>query len=72
MMGKLPGILLAAIAAWVAWDVYQQGTEKALGGLIEMVRLPQYGEADAPTRSGSVADRILEKEDGRAPPNDAE
>ncbi len=71
-MGKLPGLLLAAIAAWVAWDVYQQGAERALGGLIEMVRLPQYGEADAPTRSGNIADRVLQQEDGRTPPSDAE
>jgi hypothetical protein len=65
-------MLLAALAAWLAWETYQQGPERAFGGLIEMVSLPQYGEADAPTRSGSLADRILQQEDGQAPPPDAE
>jgi len=71
-MGKLPGILLAAIAAWVAWDVYQEGPKRAIGGLFELLSLPQYGEADAPTRSGSLADRILQQEEDPASPSDAE
>jgi hypothetical protein len=39
---------------------------RALGGLVGMASQPQYGEADAPTRSGSLADRILEHEDASA------
>ena len=71
-MGKLPGILLALIAAWVAWHVYQDGPKRALGGLVGLLSSPQYGEADAPSRSGSLADRILQQEEEPAPPPDAE
>lgn len=61
-MGKIPAILLALIVAWVAWTVYQDGTEAAFGGLGGLMSSPQYGEADRPTRSGQLADRVLEEE----------
>ena len=71
-MGKLPGILLALIAAWVAWNVYQEGPKRAIGGLFELMSQPQYGEADAPSRSGTLADRILRQEEEPAPPSEPE
>ena len=65
-MGKIPAWLLAALVLWVAWDVYQQGPEHALGGLFSLLSQPQYGEADRPTRSGDLADRMLEVEEQEA------
>jgi hypothetical protein len=62
-MGKLPLLLLTAIALWVAWNVYREGPDRALGGLIPLLGQPQYGEADRPTRSGTLADEILEREE---------
>ena len=67
-MGKLPAILLAAIALWVAWNVYQEGPRRAFGGWLELIYRPQYGEADAPTVSGNLADRILSQDE--PPPAD--
>lgn len=58
-MGKLPAILLTAIVLWVAWNVYQEGPRQAFGGWLELIYQPQYGEADAPTVSGNLADDIL-------------
>jgi hypothetical protein len=59
-MGKLPALLLTAIAIWIGWTVYQQGPDHAFGGLGALIESPQYGEADRPTHSGSLADRVLE------------
>ena len=67
-MGKLPAILVAAVILWVVWDVYHKGPEKAVGGLFALLAQPQYGEADRPTRSGNLADRILEEAEDPAPP----
>ena len=62
-MGKLPAVLLLMIALWLAWNVYQEGPDQALGGLGQLMSSPQYGEADRPTRSGTLADEILEEEE---------
>ncbi len=62
-MGKLPAILLAVIALWLALNVIQYGPEQALGGVFGLFGAAQYGEADRPTRSGSLADGILDEED---------
>lgn len=67
-MGKLPAIFLAVIALWLALDLYQHGPEDALGGILGLFFEPQYGEADRPTRSGSLADKVLEE--GSPWPND--
>ena len=66
-MGKLPAMLFAAIAVWLAWDFYQNGPDSAAGGLLELLNVPQYGEADAPTKSGDIADRMFETEDSAIP-----
>jgi hypothetical protein len=60
-------MFLVAIAAWLAWDAYQNGQNAALGGLVDLLSLPQYGEADAPTKSGDLADRMFETEDAAIP-----
>jgi hypothetical protein len=60
-MGKLPAILVAVVAFWLAWNVFANGPEKALGGLFGLFYEPQYGQADRPTRTGSLADRVLEE-----------
>jgi len=60
-MGKLPAIFLAVIALWLALDLYQHGPQAAMGGLFDLFYQPQYGEADRPTRSGDLADRVLEE-----------
>ena len=69
-MGKLPAIFVGLVALWVAWDVFQNGPEKALGGLLSLLSAPQYGEADQRTRSGDLADGILVDTDD-APAADA-
>ena len=63
-MGKLPAIFVAIVAIWLAWNLYEQGPENDLGGLFYE---PQYGEADRPTRSGALADRVLEAGAERPP-----
>jgi hypothetical protein len=65
-MGKLPAIFVAALVLWATWDVFQNGPEKALGGLLSLLAEPQYGQADRPTRSGDLADRMLAEEDQEA------
>ena len=60
-MGKLPAILLASLALWIALNVYEHGPEGALGGLFGLFYESQYGEADRPTRSGGLADRVLDE-----------
>jgi len=65
-MGKLPAMLLAAIAIWVAVNLYQEGPEEAFGGLFDLFSQPQYGEADKPTRSGSLADEVLAEAENTA------
>ena len=60
-MGKLPAILLAVMALWLALNVIQDGPKQALGGVFDLFSQPQYGEADRPTRSGAAADRILDE-----------
>jgi hypothetical protein len=65
-MGKIPAWLIAALLLWVAWDLYQQGPERALGGLFSLLAQPQYGEADRPTRSGDLADHVLAEEEQEA------
>ena len=60
-MGRLPGILVAIVAIWLAWNVFRDGPENAFGGLFGLFYEPQYGEADRPTRSGNLADRVLEE-----------
>lgn len=60
-MGKLPAILLASMALWIAMNVYEHGAEGALGGLFGLFYESQYGEVDRPTRSGSLADRVFEE-----------
>ena len=57
-MGKLPAIFAAIVAIWFAWNLYVEGEENALSGIFSE---PQYGEADRPTRSGDLADRVLEE-----------
>ena len=58
-MGKLPAILIAIIALWLAWNMIQVGPENALGGLGNLISQPQYGEADRKTISGELADQVL-------------
>ena len=58
-MGKLPGIILAILALWLAWNVARHGPEGALGGVFDLLGKPQYGETDRPTRSGRLADQAL-------------
>lgn len=67
-MGKLPAIFLAVVAIWLAWNLFEQGPEDALGGLFGLFYEPHYGEADRPTRSGNLADRVLEED--TTPPAD--
>lgn len=62
-MGKLPAIFLAGIVLWLAWSVFRHGQAATFGGLYDLVGSPQYGEADRPTRSGDLADRILEEDE---------
>lgn len=62
-MGRLPAIFLAGIVLWLAWNVVRYGPEATFGGIYDLVRMPQYGEADRPTRSGDLSDRILGDED---------
>ena len=69
-MGKLPGILVAIVAIWLAWNVFRDGPENALGGLLGLLHEPQYGEADRPTRSGNLADRVLAEGTTQAPRDD--
>jgi hypothetical protein len=72
-MGKLPAIFIGALILWVAWEVFEYGPEQAFGGLFSLLSQPQYGEADRPTRSGTLADQILKNaEDGPAPQSPAE
>ena len=59
-MGKLPAILVAIVAIWLALNVFEHGPENAFDGLFGLFYQPQYGEADRPTRSGTLADRVLE------------
>ena len=69
-MGKLPAVLILLVALWVAWNIYQEGPDQALGGLSTLMSSPQYGEADRPTRSGDLADQALDHdpvEDRAAP-----
>ena len=44
------------------------GDRHAFGGWLELIYQPQYGEADAPTVSGNLADEILAED--QAPPAD--
>jgi hypothetical protein len=60
-MGKIPMILAAILALWIAVTVAREGPEKAFGGLFALLGSPQYGEADAPTRSGNIADRAEDR-----------
>jgi len=62
-MGKIPALLIAALVLWVAWDVYENGPDKALGGLGSLLSRPQYGQADQPTRSGDLADHMFQQEE---------
>lgn len=59
-MGKLPIILIAGIALWIAVQMVRQGPEKALGGLFGLLDAPQYGEQARPTRTGKLADQQLD------------
>ena len=59
-MGKLPAIFVAIVAIWLAWNAFEDGPENALDGLFGLFYQSQYGEADRPTRSGNLADRVLE------------
>jgi len=59
-MGKLPALLLAVVALWLALNVIQHGPEEALGGLFGLFNADQYGESDAPSRSSTLADEILD------------
>ena len=69
-MGKLPAILIGLILLWVAWDVFQNGPQRALGGLFSLLSQPQYGQADRRTRSGDLAEGALRDTDD-APPRRA-
>jgi hypothetical protein len=60
-MGKLPALGILVIALWLAWTVYRDGPDEAFGGLGALISSPQYGEADRPTRSGTLADEILDE-----------
>jgi hypothetical protein len=60
-MGKLPAIFVAIVVIWVAWSLFEEGPENAFGGLFGLFYEPQYGEADRPTRSGQLAERVLEE-----------
>jgi hypothetical protein len=60
-------MFLAAIALWLAIDVYRNGPNAALSGIVDLFGKPQYGEADAPTKSGDLADRMFETEDSAVP-----
>jgi hypothetical protein len=70
-MGKLPAIFLLLIIGWLAWNVFQNGPEKAFGGLFSLLSQPQYGEADRPTRSGTLADQLLRNADEGPPRSQA-
>lgn len=58
-MGKIPAIVIAILALWVAWNVHQGGPENAFGELSSLLSAPQYGEADRPTPSSELADEAL-------------
>ncbi len=60
-MGRLPVIVVAIVAIWLVWNVFRDGPENALGGLFDLFYAPHYGEADRPTRSGELADWVLEE-----------
>ena len=59
-MGKLPAVFVTVLAIWLAWNALEKGPDSGLSALLGLVREPQYGEADRPTRSGDLADRVLE------------
>lgn len=59
-MGRFPLLIALALALWIAWSVHQDGADQVFGGLWGLVSGPQYGEADRPTRSGALADQVLE------------
>ena len=69
-MGKLPAIMIAIVAIWLAWNVIQDGPENALGGLGSLMSEPQYGEADRKTNSGELADRLLAEDEHPTEPTD--
>ena len=71
-MGKLPAILIGLILLWVAWDVFQNGPQRALGGLFSLLSQPQYGQADRRTRSGDLAEGVLHDTDDAPPRNAAD
>ena len=69
-MGKIPAIILAIIALWIALNVYQGGPDNAFGGLSKLLSEPQYGEADRPSRSTSLADQVLDHDPAVDQPRD--
>lgn len=59
-MARIVLCVLLVIAVWVGITLHREGPEKAFGGLFDLLGSPQYGEADRPTRSGRLADRVEE------------
>ena len=70
-MGKIPIILIAIVALWIAATAIREGREKAFGGLFSLLGSPQYGEADRPTRSGHVAERAEDRAAEKKPEDPA-
>lgn len=65
-MGKIPAILLLALALWVGFTVYREGPQEAFGGLFAFLDLPWYGEGERPPgRSEALADRVDEEDPGQ-------
>ena len=55
-MGKIPLALLLALAVYLAVTLVRDGPDRAFGGLFGLLASDSYGEADAETRSGAIAD----------------
>lgn len=69
-MGRIPLALLLALAVYLGVALVREGPDRAFGGLFGLLTSDSYGEADADTRSGGIADE-LDPAPGR-PDDDAE
>lgn len=59
-MGRIPLLVLAALAVWIGVELARHGPDEAFGGLLGLLGSPQYGEEAQETRSGRMAERALE------------
>ena len=57
-MGKIPLAVLLALALYVGVTLVREGPDRAFGGFFGLIAGDSYGEADAETRSGAVADDL--------------